>query len=238
MSKIYGLPYTNLTLREEMTFYSDKPILTPDDGVCLLADYMRNLAREVMCVICMDYDARPICIGLAAMGDTVSCSVAMVPIVQLAVLSGAGMVMFVHNHPTREPWGKDLTASKQDMVTTAKLVRACAFFDIPVYDSVVVNGMVQDGEWRTGVYSMRKKKKKILKYRISFRDLKKAVHLRMKAEDIIEWEDVQTPRNKMWGITQETENALQSREISFLVARNPEELRVICREHLPDLELH
>ena len=79
---------------------------------------------------------------------------------------------------------------------------------------------------------MRKKKRKLLKYRVSFREFYKAVHLRMKAGDDIDWEDVQTPRNKMWGITKENEQAMQSPDFSFWVARNPEELRVICREDL------
>lgn len=177
MSETFMLPMVNLALNENGGLYSNEPIKTAKDAVNLVADYLKDLYRETICVICFDKGGRPICVGLMAIGADYEVTCDHRYIIQLALLSGSSSIMLMHNHPTREKTGKDLAASVSDIKFAEQVIRSCGFFMIGVVDSLIVNGMEKDGKWTPAIYSMRKSEMRFI--RALDRDMTKRVKERI-----------------------------------------------------------
>ena len=55
-------------------------------------------------------------------------------IVRKALFHGSSSIIIVHNHPSGDP-----KASKNDLIITGKIIKACDVFGISVHDHIIVS---------------------------------------------------------------------------------------------------
>ena len=115
--------------------YSDEQIKTPEDAVRVMAEAMAELDREELCVVNMDSNGHPINFNVVSIGDLNTSMVSAQNVFKSAILSNAGSIIVLHNHPSGHAY-----ASKDDKTVTKKLMYASAFLDIPVIDHIIVAG--------------------------------------------------------------------------------------------------
>ena len=129
------LDVVSIRLVKEPPLMSDTSILNPGDAVKLLGDYMCTLDREVVCVINMRSDGRPMNCNFVSMG-AVSESIAHPrEIFKSAILANASSMILLHNHPS----GK-LEPSEQDTLITSRMLKLCDLLGIPLLDHIIVGG--------------------------------------------------------------------------------------------------
>lgn len=129
----YKLDQVSIRMVRERPLYSDKPIQTPADAVRELARVLRDYDREVLCVVNLQTDNRPINLNMVSMGSLNATIVTPREVLKSAVLSNASSILILHNHPS----GK-ITPSQEDCRITDKLSRACALMDISLLDHIIV----------------------------------------------------------------------------------------------------
>ena len=67
MSK-YGIDYVRIRLELDRRVLSDYPIRTPEDAVMFLSEQMKDLDREVLAVVDLAPDGRPVNMTMASVG--------------------------------------------------------------------------------------------------------------------------------------------------------------------------
>lgn len=82
---------------------------------------IKNLTKEVACVVCLDIANRPICSGLLGYGSEISVDMSVKEIAQFALLSNASSIVLIHSHPSKGKIFNDLKPSMQDIELTQKV---------------------------------------------------------------------------------------------------------------------
>lgn len=130
MGEGYSLDVVSIRLVKDAPIMSDHRLAGAEDVATLMGGVLRDLDREVVCVINMKADGTPINCNFAGMG-TVNRSLACPrELFKSSILSNAAMMMLVHNHPSG-----NLSPSKEDINLTGctsqqKLDTLIVFFDI------------------------------------------------------------------------------------------------------------
>lgn len=124
-----------LCLKETATYFSDRPMDSPSAAVEVIKDVVKDLAREIICVVNLDSRLRPLNYHVVAMGDTDACLCSVRSIFKSAVLSNAANVMLFHNHPSGIP-----EPSPPDIKMTESVVAAGKLMGIRVLDHIIIGG--------------------------------------------------------------------------------------------------
>ena len=124
-----------LCLKEASPLYSSQPISTPDAAVEVMGDMFKELDREYCCVVNMDNQLRPINFNIVSIGGLNQSIVPIQNVFKSAILSNAGCVMMIHNHPSGS-----VKPSKEDFDITKRLVEAGKLMGIPVMDHIIIGG--------------------------------------------------------------------------------------------------
>ena len=133
-----------LKVAEGNALYSSSMINTPQDAVLVMADMMKDLDREYVCVVNLDNRNRPINFNIVSIGSINESVVPIQNIFKSAILTNATACIALHNHPSGI-----LTASQEDIAVTQKMIEAGNLLDIPVLDHIIISGYTSDA------YSMR-----------------------------------------------------------------------------------
>lgn len=104
----YELPEVSvrLVLNETSSLYSTTPIKTPADAVKVMADLLRGLDREMVCVINMDNKLRPVSTlipvnyHVVSIGDISSSMVPIANAFKTAIMQNAAACVLLHSHPS------------------------------------------------------------------------------------------------------------------------------------------
>lgn len=129
------LELVQIRLVPEKTLYSTEKINSPWQAVDLLADEIRDLDKEVLCVLNLDSTNRVINANMVSMGTLNQTIAEPREIFKSALLSNAAHIMLMHNHPSG-----DVTPSKADLSATSQLELCGNFLKIPVLDHIIVGG--------------------------------------------------------------------------------------------------
>lgn len=137
----YELPEVSvrLVLNETSSLYSTTPIKTPEDAVKVMADLLRGLDREMVCVINMDNKLRPVSTlipvnyHVVSIGDISSSMVPIANAFKTAIMQNAAACVLLHSHPSG-----DASPSQEDFDVTKRMVQAGKLLNIPVMDHIVV----------------------------------------------------------------------------------------------------
>ena len=119
-------------LVSERKLYSEKEIKKPEDVIEIMQRELGNFDREVFCVLHINTQGQVLSASITSIGE-LSCTLAHPrEVFKSAVLSSASAIMLLHNHPNGS-----LTASKEDISTTQRLVMCGRLMKIGVVDHII-----------------------------------------------------------------------------------------------------
>lgn len=131
----YGIDYVRIRLELERRVLSDHPISNPEEAVMFLSEQMKDLDREVLAVVDLGTDGRPINMTMASVG-TLKCTIAEPrELYKAAILSNADSILLAHNHPSGS-----LEPSGIDVEMTRRMIECGRILGIPVVDHVIIAG--------------------------------------------------------------------------------------------------
>ncbi len=139
-----------LVLKEGSPLYSTRAMNGPEQAVEVMREAMKDLDREMVCVVNMDNKLRPINYHVVSIGGISESLVPVQNVFKSGILSNAGNVMLLHNHPSGE-----VEPSREDQIVTKRLTEAGKLMNIPVLDHIVIGG----GSGR--IYSFREHQPKL-----------------------------------------------------------------------------
>lgn len=131
----HELEMVQVRLVPDRTLYSNKYIETPRDAVELLAEELKSLDRQVLCILNLDVSHHVINANIGSMGTLESTIVDPKQIFKTAILSNANEIMVMHNHPSGS-----LEPSIQDLYVTKRLEDCGKLLGIPVLDHIIIGG--------------------------------------------------------------------------------------------------
>lgn len=122
-----------IRLVKEPPLYSNEPVNTPQDAIRVLADVFSDYDREVVIVVNLRPDLKPICMNIASMGALDYSMSHPRELLKSMVLSNAAKVLLVHNHTT----GRVLP-SEDDISMTDRMAKVCDLVGIPLVDHIII----------------------------------------------------------------------------------------------------
>lgn len=122
-----------IRLVKEPPLYSNEPVNTPQDAIRVLADVFSDYDREVVIVVNLRPDLKPICMNIASMGALDYSLSHPRELLKSMVLSNAAKVILVHNHTT----GRVLP-SEDDISMTDRMAKVCDLVGIPLVDHIII----------------------------------------------------------------------------------------------------
>lgn len=131
----FKLDVVSIRLVKDTPLCSGYPINTPEDAVLLIGEKLCEMDREVVCVINMRADNRPINCMFVSIGTVNSALVHPRELFKSAILSNAAKLLIVHNHPSG-----NLIPSKEDSILTDRMTKLCMYMEMPLIDHIIVGG--------------------------------------------------------------------------------------------------
>ena len=127
------LEVVNVRLVKEPSIISEKPIGSPNDAVELISQFMSEFDREVVCVLNIATDGKPISMNVASIGTLNSALVSPRDILKSTILANASAFIMLHCHPSGNP-----RPSREDAITTQRLKEAGDVLEIKMVDHIIV----------------------------------------------------------------------------------------------------
>lgn len=131
--KNYRLNQVSIRLVEDVPLMGEEPVNTPEVAVKVLSKEFQKFDREVICVVNLQADLRPINMNLVTIGSLSSAMVHPREIFKSAILSNAEAIIMAHNHPSGS-----LTPSKHDQEVTDRIKKAGELLGIQLLDHVIL----------------------------------------------------------------------------------------------------
>lgn len=138
MSKVtnpYKFDVVSIRLVKDAPLYSGHPIKKPLDAVTLVGEQLCEMDREVLCVINLCSDGKPINCSYVSVGTVNESMAHPREIFKSSILSNAASMIIVHNHPSG-----NLNPSKNDTMITDRMIKMCTYMGIPLEDHIIVGG--------------------------------------------------------------------------------------------------
>lgn len=137
--KLRALDVVSIRLVKDAQLYSGNPIRTPQDAVELVGNYLREMDREVVCVVNLNTAHTPINCTFVSIGTLNETRVSGREIFKASILSNAAAMIIMHNHPSGQ-----LMPSNLDKRTTGRMSKLCTFMGIPLLDHIIVAPGTED----------------------------------------------------------------------------------------------
>lgn len=131
----FKLDVVSIRMVRDSPIYSDKKIENPESAVDLIGEVLRDMDREIVCVVNLKTSGVPINCSFVSKGALNYAVANPREILKSSILSNAANIILVHNHPS----GK-LIPSKADVSMTQRLQLVCEMVDIPLLDHIIVGG--------------------------------------------------------------------------------------------------
>lgn len=133
MTMQYEMDQISIRMVKEPPLISDRPITGPESAVEILGEYLGDFDRELMVLVNLRTDGKPINMNIMSVG-TINASIACPrEALKASILSNAAAVMLFHNHPSG-----NLVPSREDIMTTDKMIKAYRLMDIQVLDHIII----------------------------------------------------------------------------------------------------
>ena len=108
-------------------------IKNSDDAVALIGEELSQLDREMVCVINMASNGKPINCSIVSIGTINNSLVSPANMLKTSILSNAAEVIMLHNHPSGE-----LLPSDIDILMTKKLLLIYNLMNIELLDHIII----------------------------------------------------------------------------------------------------
>ena len=129
----YELEQVAIRMVHEPPLYADYPLNHPQDVIRLMSDILKDYDREVVSIINLRADLKPINVNVVSIGALDYALVSPREVLKTTILSNAAGLIMVHNHPSG-----DLQPSKQDMEVTETISNLCNLLEVKFFDHVII----------------------------------------------------------------------------------------------------
>src|SRR5574344_1807826 len=131
----FGLDVVSVRLVKDAPIFSEHPFTSPTEAVAVLGELMSEFDREVVCVINLRSDLKPINVHFASIGALNEAMAHPRELLKASILSNAASIMLVHCHPSGQ-----LFPSKADTMMTDRMNTICEMMGMPLLDHIIVGG--------------------------------------------------------------------------------------------------
>lgn len=132
-TNMYRLNQVAIRMVEMPPLLSDVPMDGPEAAVKVMADMLKDYDREVVAIVNLQTDGKPINMNVVSMGALDQSIAHPREIVKSTILSNASAIMLVHNHPSNK-----LQPSMDDIATTARVKQLCDLIGVKFLDHIIV----------------------------------------------------------------------------------------------------
>ena len=122
-----------LCLKEGAVLYSTAPLSHPEAARDVMRDVLKDLDREMVCVVNLDNKMKPINYNVVSIGSIDQSMVPIQNVYKSSILSNAASIMLLHNHPSG-----DAAPSAEDTAVTEKIARAGSLIGIRLLDHIII----------------------------------------------------------------------------------------------------
>lgn len=130
---VFKLEVVSVRLVRDIPLCSEVEITTPEEAVSLVGETLCGMDREIVCVLNIGSDGRPINCNFASMGALNYAAAHPRELLKASILSNAASMLLIHNHPTQ-----NLSPSKEDVRITDRMQKLCDLVGIPLMDHIIV----------------------------------------------------------------------------------------------------
>ncbi len=131
--KVYKLNQVAIRMVDMPPLLSDTPMDGPEAAVKVMADMLKDYDREVVAIVNLQSDGRPINMNVVSMGALDQSIAHPREIFKSTILSNAASMMLVHNHPSGR-----LVPSTEDIVLTDRVKQLSDLIGVRFLDHVIV----------------------------------------------------------------------------------------------------
>lgn len=131
----FKLDVVSVRLVKDIPLYSKVAIEKPEEAVSLIGETLCGMDREIVCVLNLGTDGRPINCNFATMGALNYSAAHPRELLKTSILSNAASMLLIHNHPSQS-----LSPSKEDVRVTDRMQKLCSLVGIPLMDHIIVGG--------------------------------------------------------------------------------------------------
>lgn len=128
-----SIDVVNIRLVKDRKLLSTKKIDCPESAIEILGQELREYDREVVAVINLQSDGKPININIVSMGTLNAAITDPAQIFKSAILSNAASIIMMHNHPSG-----NITPSKEDIDLTHRIYTCGEIMGIKLLDHIIV----------------------------------------------------------------------------------------------------
>ena len=132
-TNMYRLNQVAIRMVEMPPLLSDVPMDGPEAAVKVMADMLKDYDREVVAIVNLQTDGKPINMNVVSMGALAQSIAHPREILKSTILSNASAIMLVHNHPSNK-----LQPSMDDIATTARVKQLCDLIGVKFLDHIIV----------------------------------------------------------------------------------------------------
>lgn len=131
----FKLDVVRVKLVKEAPLYSELPLQNPYEAAATIGELLCEMDREVVCVVNLQSDLKPINVTFASIGALNEALVHPREILKASILSNAASIMLIHSHPSG-----NLFPSKEDTMITDRMNSVCEMVGIRLVDHLIVGG--------------------------------------------------------------------------------------------------
>ena len=129
----FKLEKVAVRLVEEPPLLMEEPLDEPEKVVAALAKEIKQYDREVIAILNMCTDSKPINMTIASIGQVESAIACPRDLLKASILSNASGIIMLHNHPSG-----NLNPAYQDIMLTDKMKIVCDLVGITLLDHIIV----------------------------------------------------------------------------------------------------
>lgn len=133
MNKEFTIDQVAIRMVKEPPLYADYPLDSPRAVIRLMADTLKDYDREVVAVINLRANLKPINVNLVSMGSLNHALAHPRELFKSMILSNAAGIIMVHNHPSDR-----LEPSKDDIRLTENMATLCGLMGVKLWEHVIV----------------------------------------------------------------------------------------------------
>ena len=131
----FKLDVVSIRLVKEAPIYSEQSFNRPEEVAAVMGECMCQFDREVVCVVNLSSDLKPINVHFASVGSLNEAMAHPRELFKSSILSNAASMMLIHCHPSG-----NIFPSKADTMMTDRMNKLCELIGIPLLDHIIVGG--------------------------------------------------------------------------------------------------
>jgi len=123
----------SIRLVQDRKLFSNKPINSAEAAIKVLGEELKTYDRELIAIVNLQSDGRPININIVSMGTINASLIAPRELFKSSILSNAAQMILLHNHPSGS-----CKPSKNDIAVTKRIKECSELLGIQFLDHIII----------------------------------------------------------------------------------------------------